>query len=486
MTDNKISHNQILKITAFLGGIQFFIILISIIRSKIISVILGSFGIGIIGLLTSSTLFISSLTTFGLGTSAVKNVSQESISNNKNRLPIIVKVIRTLAFFTGFIGFIGTVSLAKWLSFINFNNYNYSFSFVLLSFSILFAQLTVAENVILQGLNEYKLLANSNLYSSLFSLLITTPIYYFGGSEFIALGLLLTSIITFGFARLQTSKVESIKIIVNTSIKYFDEGKDILILGFFIGLNGIITLGISYFLRVFIGNNGGIEMVGLYSAGFAIVNTYVGMVFTAMGTDYYPRLSKIGDNFELTNDCINKQIEVAILILFPVIIFFLGFSKIIIKVLYSESFLTSVDMVQFASIGILFKAAAWSIAFIFLVKNNKKIFFWNELIADTYMLALNIFCFYYFKLVGLGISFLIGYVLYFLQVYFIANRIYKFQFFKKSLIKYLVVGLISFLTLLIMKFVPNPYNILLAILILIYAICFSYSFFKKNTVEGNI
>ena len=84
MTSNKSTQKQILKVTAFISGIQFFIILISIIRSKIISVLLGSFGIGIISLLTSSTSFISAITGFGLSTSAVKNISVESISPDKN------------------------------------------------------------------------------------------------------------------------------------------------------------------------------------------------------------------------------------------------------------------------------------------------------------------------------------------------------------------------------------------------------------------
>ena len=112
MTSNKSTQKQILKVTAFISGIQFFIILISIIRSKIISVLLGSFGIGIISLLTSSTSFISAITGFGLSTSAVKNISVESISPDKSRLVVIVKVIRKLALLTG---------LLYYFIYINFN-----------------------------------------------------------------------------------------------------------------------------------------------------------------------------------------------------------------------------------------------------------------------------------------------------------------------------------------------------------------------------
>jgi O-antigen/teichoic acid export membrane protein len=472
------SYKKIFNATAFLGGVQFFIIITSILRSKLVSVIFGAYGIGVIGLITSSTAFISALTGFGLGTSAVKNISIESVATDKNRLVIIVNVIRRLALFTGAIGFIITLLFSSWLSEINFNNSSFTFSFILVSFSLLFSQLTVAENVILQGLSEYKSFAKSNLYSSVFSLLVTSPLYYYGGTDFIAVGILLTSIITFTFAKFQTSKFENIKSEINIRINYFGEGKEILFLGFFLGLTGLINLGFSSLLRIFIGKYGGIEIVGLYSAGFAIINTYVGMIFSAMGTDYYPRLSKLVFDHTKTNDCINKQMEVALVILFPIIIFFLVFSKYIINLLYSSNFILAEEMVQYASLGILFKASSWSIAYLFLAKNNKKIFFWNELISELYMFGLNLICFYYFSLTGLGISFLIGYVLYFLQVYIFAKKYHSFLLEMKNIKKYLFIIIFSAITFILMRFIPNPYNMCLSFIMFLFSIMFSWKFFR--------
>ena len=60
--------------------------------------------------------------------------------------------------------------------------------------------------------------------------------------------------------------------------------------------------------------------VGLYSAGFTMIGTYVGMIFTAMGTDYYPRLSAVAKSNELSRQAINQQAEIAILIIAPLLI----------------------------------------------------------------------------------------------------------------------------------------------------------------------
>ena len=82
-----------------------------------------------------------------------------------------------------------------------------------------------------------------------------------------------------------------------------------------ISFSGLIAIGVSYIVRIFISNQGGISEVGLYSAGFAIINTYVGLVFTAMGTDYYPRLSAVAHSNKECKKTINQQAEMTILLL---------------------------------------------------------------------------------------------------------------------------------------------------------------------------
>jgi len=86
-------------------------------------------------------------------------------------------------------------------------------------------------------------------------------------------------------------------------------------MGFFISLQGLLSVGASYLVRIFISNKGGLDDVGLFTAGFAIINTYVGLIFTAMGTDYYPRLSAVNSGSEEFNKTINQQAEISLLLL---------------------------------------------------------------------------------------------------------------------------------------------------------------------------
>ncbi|MBA7553213.1 hypothetical protein ES705_45800 [subsurface metagenome] len=59
----------------------------------------------------------------------------------------------------------------------------------------------------------------------------------------------------------------------------------------------------------------------------------------------------------------------------PIIIIFLVFIKWIVIILYSNKFIAVDDMIHWAALGMLFKAASWAISFILLAKGASNLFF---------------------------------------------------------------------------------------------------------------
>jgi O-antigen/teichoic acid export membrane protein len=468
--EQQTSYREIMKATSLFGGVQVINILISIIRTKFVAIILGPSGVGIVGLLISTTDLVGRLTNFGLGTSAVKNVASANESGNQLRINTILVVLQRLVWITGLLGFVFTIVFSSILSQIAFGDKSYTLSFVWISITLLFNQLSSGQLVVLQGLRKLKHLAKANLYGSILGLIISVPLYYKYGVEAIAPTIIFTSLgnllLTWYFAG--KIKVEGVKV---SSIRTIAEGKKMLKMGFVISLSGMIAMGASYFVRIFISNTGGVEQVGLYNAGFAIINSYVGLIFSAMGTDYYPRLSAVSHSDELCKNIINQQAEIAILILGPIIMAFLVFINWVVIILYSSEFVGINDMLHWVSIGMFFKAAGWSIGFIFLAKGASKLFFLNELVANIYMLVLNVFGYHFMGLTGVGISFLAGFMLYLLQVSYISKRKFNFSFetgFSKIILIQVFISVICFL---VMNFLMPPYSYFIgALLIMISSI----------------
>lgn len=448
MTEGESSYRQIMKATSIFGGVQIFNIIISIIRSKFIAVLLGPAGMGIATLLTSTTGLISSITNLGLSTSAVKNVAAADASGDTVRVRTVVAVLKRLVLVTGIIGAVFALAFAPWLSKITFGNKNYTLAFVWISFTVLLSQVNAGQLVVLQGMRKLQYLAKANLAGSAFGLAASVPIYYLLGLKGIIPAIIVSAFITLFFSYLYSSKVR-IKNIAVAKTTIFGEGSDMIRMGFFLGLNSFVTLGVSYIIRIFISHSGGVDQVGLYNAGFAIINTYIGMVFSAMATDYFPRLSGIAADNDKANRIINQQAEIALLILAPILAVFMIYINGFVILFYSSRFLPIEGMIHWAALGIFAKAASWPIAYLLIAKGHTKLFFYNEVVANLYMLGLNMLGYEWKGLEGLGISFMAGYSIYFFQVFFLCRYKYKFNFerkFFRILAIQLIIGAACFLT----------------------------------------
>lgn len=459
MNNQQSSYRQIIKATSIFGGVQVFNILISIIRSKFVAVLLGPAGMGIMGLLNSTIGLISSITNFGLGTSAVKDISIANNTGDNQRIAIVATVFRSLVWITGILGALSVAILSPWLSQLTFGNRNYTLAFLWISITLLFKQLSSGQLVILQGLRKLQYLAKANVLGSFLGLFIALPLYYLYGVDGIVPGIIGTSLMSLTFSWFYSRKVvfEKVKITGNQLIH---EGKNMLQLGFMISLSGLLAVGASYLVRIYISRTGGVEQVGLYNAGFALINTYVGLIFNAMATDYYPRLSSVAHDNILCKQSINQQAEIALLILSPILIIFLFFINWVVILLYSSQFIAINSMIYWAALGIFFKAPSWCIGFIFLAKGEGKIFFWSELIANLYILLFNLLGYHYWGLTGLGVSFLVSYFLVLLQVFFISKIKFAFSFEKVFLKIFMFQFGLALISFLIITFLPSPYSYL--------------------------
>jgi O-antigen/teichoic acid export membrane protein len=479
MVKEKTAYQQIMKATSIFGGVQVFQIFIRIIRAKFVAVLLGPAGLGIAGLLGTNIQLITSLTNFGLGTSAVKEISAAFASGDKREMSRKTVIVRRWVWITGLLGSFITFFCAPWLSELTFGNDEYTYAFIWISITLLFNQISTGQNVILRGARKVKLLAQASVLGSILGLIATIPLYYFYGINGIVPGIIITSVTTLILSWYFSNKV----IIREIPVSYNDtwsEGKDMLKLGFMVSLSGLITLGVSYIIRIYISREGGVDQVGFFSAGFSIINSYVGMIFTAMSTDYFPRLSGVSSNKEKYNLEINQQTEIAILILAPIVLVFMIYIKWGIILLYSVKFLPVVPMILWSVLGIIFKAGSWAIGYLFLAKGDRKLFVWNEVVFNAYYLIMSLLGYYFFGLKGLGMAFLFSYGLYMLQVFFVARKYYQFSF-NNGLIKILAMqSLLGVLTLMTALKVPSPFNYLIGSFFICVSIYYAYKELDKR------
>lgn len=441
---------------------------------------------GVVGLFTSTISFISGVVGFGLGISAVKDIAEANNTGNRYRIAVVVTSFRRLMLITGILGTLITLILSPWLSEWTFGNRDYTLPFMYISITLLFTQLSAGQLAILQGLRKLNYLAKANVIGNIFSLVVTVPLYYFYEMNAIVPGIILSSVTALFISWYYACKIKIDKVKIS-QVRTFAEGKNMMSIGFLMGLSNLMVIGTSYIVRIFISNRGGLDDVGLYTAGFTLITTYTALVFNAMSTDYFPRLAAVSNDNTRAKETINQQAEVALLILAPILIIFLIFIDWFIILLYSKQFVAINSMIYWATLGIFFKALSWSVGFILITKGASKVFFWSELIGNTYMLILNLIGFHLFGLTGLGISYMLGFFFYAIQVFFISKVKYNFEFVPALGKIFFIQFSLAVLGFVSIKFLYTPYQYLVGCFFITGSIWYSYlELDKRIGIKGII
>lgn len=428
MTENKqSSYRSIFKATSLFGGVQVYQILIQIIKSKFVAVLLGPAGVGIMGLYQSGLQLVQQISSMGLSQSAVRDVSEANGSNDILRIAKTVTVVRKLVWVTGLLGLIIVACCSPLLSKFSFGNYDYTIPFIILSVTLLLDQLSAGQRVVLQGMRRLKDLAKCTAFGVTFGLITSVPLYYWLGIDGIIPTLILNSACSLTLSWLYSRKIKIEKVHV-TPKQTLEQGKQMLVMGVSMSLSGIFATIVSYAIRAFIQNVGGVEQVGLFQAGFAIMTTYVGMVMNAIATDYYPRLATINKDNVKCSEAVSQQGEIGTMIIAPMLIVCLVFMPFVLRLLYSDQFLAANEYISWACLGMMLRLAAWIISYLFVAKAESKMFLKLELSANIFYLVLSLLGYHYLGLTGLGIAFALEYVVYFLMCYLIARKRYEFKF----------------------------------------------------------
>ena len=431
--DQKESYKEVFKVTTLFGGVQVFSILISLIRSKIIAVLLGEAGMGIITMFQQPLGIVGLLSEMGLGTSSIRDITKAKTEGDKNKISKTIKTVKRWILVTGLCGALVFIVLSPLFSRFMGQGSNYTWAFAFLSIAILFSTLSSGQTAILRGLRRLKDTAKAGIMGSGFGLIISLPLYYFYGLKGIVPSLIITSVTTLLASWYFSRKVKLAPVAISYKESFF-QGREMIKLGFIITTTSLISQFVTYIFTLYLNNQEGIEVVAWYNAGWAMTNQYIGLIFTAMTVDYFPRLVSLQSDHNKMSQAVNEQAEIAILIVAPLMLLFTSFLPVIIKIVYRESFLPIIVFAQWMILGMMLKTASWALSYIIVAKGDNRLFFFTEISASIVVLLLNIGAYTLFGLMGVGITFVILYSLYLSAMLIIAKKRYQVTY-KSGFIK---------------------------------------------------
>lgn len=467
------SHKQILKATGVFGLAQVLKMVVSIIGTKFVAVFLGPVGIGTVGLLNNAIGIIGSITNFGLNTTGVREVSSAYSDNDKKKFSERLIVLQRWFLIVGMGGALLTILFSKLLSRWTFGKEENYIWFVILSINFVLLSISAGKYVVLQGLRKIRTIAYLNILSSMCMTLVTIPIYYFFNFDGIVAVILLSSLITLLFNLYYTRNIKTIAVSVSFC-ETIKRGKPLLKMGFLLSINVIFGQICNYIIKLYLNGNGATaKILGFYEVSSVILLTYVGLVFNAMGTDFYPRLIEIQSDDIKVNRIVNDQIEIGLLIVTPLISFLYLVCPFLIEFLYTKSFLGVTLIFKGALFAVIIKTIMWPLAFVILAKGRNKLYFKQELLGDFLNIALTILFYYLLGLEGIGLANIFNFAISGIYIYIVLNKKFGFSIRKDTLkivLFSIFIGLLNCLVVFFYGFSVYLFNFR----IFIYSICFLF------------
>ncbi len=396
------SFRHALKYTGVFGGVQVLNVLIGLIRNKFVAIILGPAGMGLVSLYNSTSTLMSNLTGMGLSMSGVKRVSESyDDARDADRLADTVKLIRSLSFAAAIFGMIVCASLSGVLSYAVFGDYSHVSSFIMLSPVIAMMAIITGELAVMKGVRMLRQLAVSSIFNVAVALVISVPLFYLYGTGGIIPSFLLLSLSQMLFTMYYSLKRFPMRISLRRD--YLCKGKGIIKLGVAFVLAGVFGSGAEFLIRLLLNNMGSLDTVGLYNAGYTITIVYGGLVFSAMETDYFPRLSAVApDDIEEQNNVVNRQVEVSLVLLSPMLAAFVTVLPVVLPLLFSSKFNAVLTMTQITVLAMYMRALKLPLSYIALAKGDSRSFLFLEGAYAVVVFVLVGVLFWLFGLTGTG------------------------------------------------------------------------------------
>lgn len=423
--DTNGSYRHILKYTGIFGGVQGLNVLIGLVRTKLVAILLGPSGMGLASLFNTTVGFVSQATNLGLPISAVRQMSELYDQGDQEAINHFVKVIRGWSLLTALVGMLVCVAIGPFLSQTTFAWGDHSLHFMLLSPAVGMMAITGGETAILKGMRKLGSIAIIQVLAVVAALAISVPVYYvFGESGIVPV------IVMMAFATMVLTLKQSLKLIplqLRGAKGMLGEGMEMVRLGVAFTLAAVIGTASEMLIRSYLNVTGDLDILGLYNAGYMLTITYAGMVFSAMEADYYPRLSAVQHDIEATNETVNRQMKVSLLLISPMLAALIIALPLLVPMLFSGKFLPVVGMAQVAALAMYMKVLTLPVAYITLARGYSLSYLFLESCYFVVFVVLIIVGYQYWGLFGTGLAITLAHVFEYLLVNGYAYKKYGYR-----------------------------------------------------------
>ncbi|WP_415393761.1 O-antigen translocase [Paracoccus sp. SJTW-4] len=413
-----------------IGSAQAVNILISLLRMKLLAVMVGPVGLGLLANYSNLQSTVGTLAGLGLGNSGVREIA--AAKHDPTVLSRVRLVLLAANLVQGTLAMVAIwflrVPISRWLT----GSAEYATEIGLVGVAVLLGLVSASQTALLQGLRRIGDLGRVTILSALAGTVAGLLTVWLQGDDGLIWFLIAQPTTSVLVALWFTRRLPSPEVQSWTIGAVWSVWKPMAALGVVFMLAALASSATLLVVRGLISRELGLEAAGLFAASWAIAMTYIGFLLGAMGADYYPRLVEVINDPAKANQLMNDQMQIGLALGGPILLALTGLAPWFLGLLYSPDFIPAAGMLQWQSFGNVLKLSSWPLGFALVAAARSRIYLftqlsWNIVFLGTIWIGL--------PLVGLevaGVGFALAYLVLFLLAWTIAHHLSSFRFARLS------------------------------------------------------
>lgn len=383
MSQSAQNKRQILRVTSIIGGATFAALLISLLKMKLIAVLVGTAGVGLLGALTALMTTGASIAGMGIESSAVRQLSVASHDTAKAR--VVRFAIWTYAWPLAIAGATVCWVLREPLGEFVTGSTDRASDIGWLSLGVGLSVLGAAQLAQVHAYRRMGDLARIRIWSALFAAGASVLAVYLFSLRGVIIAILATPLALSLVALWHSKKLPALQLRPRPSIsKLMPHWRSLAALGALVMVAAVIGNIGQLIGRSIIVQRLGLSELGLFQAGFTISSLNVGLLLGAMTSDYFPRLSAEVNNHENFNRVVHEQVHVGLIIAAPLLPALALLAPLVLQVLYTREFTEASLVLRLLILGDAMRLLGWALGFALLARQAARSYLIVEL---TYTLV---------------------------------------------------------------------------------------------------
>jgi len=411
---------------AIIGSSQVLVLVFQLVRAKIIALIIGPEGVGVLGNTMTFMSFWENALLLGFHIALLRYASERVKENRLEQVRLLFSTTILVHLVTSVIGVGVALVLLKQINMSLYQTQAFSFVLAIMLLGVPLRLLRADIGNLFNAFNMVKLLGAINVLTALVGLAIIVPLIAWLSLKGAILSVFAQSAAMFlislylyhrylrpklGLPHLAFSRPHAFSM-----LKFGGTNQVAILINTFTG----------YFMRVLVTARLLLGGAGIFNAAMRL-GSYVLLLQSPISIYYYPRISTIYKDRQATVVEVNDVLRFCILLLTPVLVLILTLADLVIRLLLTAEFLPVMGILGWILAARLFEVTQAILNTPLFIMEKYKIYLSITTIFNVALLAGTYWLLPRFGLLGAGVAQGIAYALLFVLGYVGAYNVYRFS-----------------------------------------------------------